>query len=193
MHCGPISVRSGSRQRNFDRNHFPSVRASSDSRTVPNDFCEASWFAKRRSEDALPISGFVVKLVQGSEPLPPDRWRYRLGVRTEDSQSSNPGSIPGSATKTVPGAEKSRSKQSRAISRLTGIPRCTDCSALVRGWCAPTLQTNFLWGSPQLTQRAVVCRRCSLAFMISLMSPTGRISKMLPNFSAGCCAINCTA
>src|SRR5947209_6995130 len=25
-------------------------------------------------------------------------WRYRLGVRTEDSQSSNPGSIPGSAT-----------------------------------------------------------------------------------------------
>jgi integrase len=27
-----------------------------------------------------------------------DRWRYRLGVRTEDSQSSNPGSIPGSAT-----------------------------------------------------------------------------------------------
>ncbi len=29
--------------------------------------------------------------------LPPE-WRYRLGVRTEDSQSSNPGSIPGSAT-----------------------------------------------------------------------------------------------
>src|SRR5271166_2309720 len=26
------------------------------------------------------------------------QWRYRLGVRTEDSQSSNPGSIPGSAT-----------------------------------------------------------------------------------------------
>ena len=29
-------------------------------------------------------------------------WRYRLGVRTEDSQSSNPGSIPGSATKNLP-------------------------------------------------------------------------------------------
>jgi hypothetical protein len=29
-------------------------------------------------------------------------WRYRLGVRTEDSQSSNPGSIPGSATKYLP-------------------------------------------------------------------------------------------
>ena len=28
----------------------------------------------------------------------PPEWRYRLGVRTEDSQSSNPGSIPGSAT-----------------------------------------------------------------------------------------------
>src|SRR5271165_1874908 len=32
--------------------------------------------------------------------LPP-AWRYRLGVRTEDSQSSNPGSIPGSATITA--------------------------------------------------------------------------------------------
>ncbi len=31
-----------------------------------------------------------------NEALP--RRRYRLGVRTEDSQSSNPGSIPGSAT-----------------------------------------------------------------------------------------------
>src|SRR5258708_35412540 len=30
--------------------------------------------------------------------LLPGTWRYRLGVRTEDSQSSNPGSIPGSAT-----------------------------------------------------------------------------------------------
>jgi len=29
-------------------------------------------------------------------------------------------------------------------------------------------------------------RRCSLAFMISLMSPAGRISKMLPYFTAGC-------
>src|SRR3954471_19363208 len=37
--------------------------------------------------------------------LPPRlrfRWRYRLGVRTEDSQSSNPGSIPGSATTSYP-------------------------------------------------------------------------------------------
>src|ERR1700681_176028 len=31
----------------------------------------------------------------------PPEWRYRLGVRTEDSQSSNPGSIPGSATKVI--------------------------------------------------------------------------------------------
>jgi hypothetical protein len=36
-------------------------------------------------------------------------------------------------------------------------------------------------------------RRCSLAFMISLMSPAGRISKMLPNVSAGCWPISCTA
>src|SRR3989442_12840583 len=33
----------------------------------------------------------------------PDRGRYRLGVRTPDSQSGNPGSIPGTAT-TVPSA-----------------------------------------------------------------------------------------
>jgi hypothetical protein len=31
----------------------------------------------------------------------PPAWRYRLGVRTEDSQSSNPGSIPGSATNSL--------------------------------------------------------------------------------------------
>src|ERR1700722_2239945 len=29
-------------------------------------------------------------------------WRYRLGVRTEDSQSSNTGSIPVSATNSLP-------------------------------------------------------------------------------------------
>jgi hypothetical protein len=32
---------------------------------------------------------------------PLEKWRYRLGVRTEDSQSSNPGSIPGSATNSL--------------------------------------------------------------------------------------------
>ena len=36
-------------------------------------------------------------------------------------------------------------------------------------------------------------RRCSLAFMISLISPAARISKMLPCASAGCCATSCTA
>ena len=46
-------------------------------------------------------SGFwvIVKFVI-IKKLPP-AWRYRLGVRTEDSQSSNPGSIPGSATITA--------------------------------------------------------------------------------------------
>lgn len=43
-------------------------------------------------------------------------------------------------------------------------------------------------------QRAVFSRRrCSLALVISLKSAAGRISKMLPNFSAGCCAMSCTA
>ena len=36
-------------------------------------------------------------------------------------------------------------------------------------------------------------RRCSLAFMISFMSPAGRISKTLPYISAGCWPISCTA
>jgi hypothetical protein len=43
-------------------------------------------------------------------------------------------------------------------------------------------------------QRAMFCRRrCSLALMISLMSPAGRISQMVPNASAGCCAMSWTA
>src|ERR1700738_436668 len=43
----------------------------------------------------------------------PLEWRYRLGVRTEDSQSSNPGSIPGSATK--PSFEVEISSNSKKI------------------------------------------------------------------------------
>jgi hypothetical protein len=43
-------------------------------------------------------------------------------------------------------------------------------------------------------QRAVFFRRrCSLAFMISLMSPAGRISKVVPNVSAGFWPMSCTA
>jgi hypothetical protein len=47
---------------------------------------------------------------------------------------------------------------------------------------------------PRGLQRVVCCRRrCSLAFVTSLMSAAGRISKMLPYFKAGCCAMSCTA
>ena len=43
-------------------------------------------------------------------------------------------------------------------------------------------------------QRAVFFRRrCSLAFISSFMSAPGRISKVLPYFSAGCCAMSCNA
>jgi hypothetical protein len=55
----------------------------------------------RRDTESLPqssphtSSGFLVKSMQFPA------WRYRLGVRTEDSQSSNPGSIPGSATNPI--------------------------------------------------------------------------------------------
>src|SRR5438874_4519101 len=43
------------------------------------------------------------------------QWRYRLGVRTEDSQSSNPGSIPGSATNYI--------RQSPLIQRVLFLPK----------------------------------------------------------------------
>ena len=43
---------------------------------------------------------FMSKFVCYNRPLP--GWRYRLGVRTEDSQSSNTGSIPVSATNYLP-------------------------------------------------------------------------------------------
>lgn len=56
---------------------------------------------------------------------------------------------------------------------------------------AGTMRVLFLSGS---LQRAVFwLRRCSLALIISLRSAAGRISKMLPYVSAGCCAMSCTA
>jgi hypothetical protein len=40
----------------------------------------------------------------------------------------------------------------------------------------------------RILQRAVsLPRRCSLALTISLRSPAGRISKIAPYFTAGCC------
>jgi hypothetical protein len=47
----------------------------------------------QKNADLEPSSWFDILRMSLSE------WRYRLGVRTEDSQSSNPGSIPGSATR----------------------------------------------------------------------------------------------
>jgi hypothetical protein len=47
---------------------------------------------------------------------------------------------------------------------------------------------------PLIPQRAFLFRRrCSLAFISSFMSAAGRISKVLPYFSAGCCAMSCKA
>src|SRR6202035_4477308 len=55
-------------------------------------------------------------------------WRYRLGVRTSDSQSGNPGSIPGTATKFTPSAEyyltlreRLSSKRFRALWQLLTV------------------------------------------------------------------------
>src|SRR5207302_1610239 len=47
-------------------------------------------FSEKSAKSSTPSSFAIIKI---------SRRRYRLGVRTEDSQSSNPGSIPGSATK----------------------------------------------------------------------------------------------
>jgi len=55
------------------------------------------------------------------------------------------------------------------------------------------------WSIPPVTKQnhlqraAFFFRRCSLAFMISFMSPTGRISQTLPYFRDGCCATSWTA
>ncbi len=55
----------------------------------------------RSWQDARVQNGFRALTVSLSECYKKEspRWRYRLGVRTSDSQSENPGSIPGSATK----------------------------------------------------------------------------------------------
>jgi hypothetical protein len=57
-----------------------------------------------RGKGETSILGILTLRLRSDPPAAPfviinvDSWRYRLGVRTEDSQSSNPGSIPGSAT-----------------------------------------------------------------------------------------------
>src|SRR5215470_14752530 len=59
---------------------------------------------------------------------------------------------------------------------------------------APPIETFDRWELflRRRTQRAVCWRRrCSLAFINSLMSNAGRISKMLPYFRDGCCAMSC--
>jgi hypothetical protein len=54
--------------------------------------------AKRSSRGAVGMKLSESRLCYNKRS---SRWRYRLGVRTEDSQSSNPGSIPGSATNLI--------------------------------------------------------------------------------------------
>jgi hypothetical protein len=56
---------------------------------------------KRRVPCELSATSAVRGLCYNQEDFA--RRRYRLGVRTEDSQSSNPGSIPGSATNVYAG------------------------------------------------------------------------------------------
>src|SRR5260370_12317562 len=51
----------------------------------------------KTARTGAPVLGERAFVIIGLRCNPPE-WRYRLGVRTEDSQSSNPGSIPGSAT-----------------------------------------------------------------------------------------------
>ncbi len=62
-----------------------------------NFFCVGQTFCGKAQDKNLRASYNFVNLLDAR--LAWGRlWRYRLGVRTEDSQSSNPGSIPGSAT-----------------------------------------------------------------------------------------------
>ena len=67
-------------------------------------------------------------------------WRYRLGVRTEDSQSSNPGSIPGSATK-----QSSLQRSLRRYSRKQAkLPGCCNSSGSNQGRRKTSFQKNTL-------------------------------------------------
>jgi len=83
-------------------------------------------------------------------------------------------------------------------SRLTEKGPCAGASGstmteAIAGRQASQFTKAVLFVSGRL-QRAVFCRRrCSLAFWISLMSPTGRISQMLPYLRDGCCETICTA
>ena len=79
----------------------------------------------RKAAPGAAAAGFAEFAIM--KKLPP-AWRYRLGVRTEDSQSSNPGSIPGSATRHL--------LLSPAIS-------CTSCSCFPR----PKTRRNTWWGT----------------------------------------------
>ena len=79
----------------FGSNHEPEVQ--------PEDLqCFAADLRSRKPRDLGSRYGLAraVFVIIGLRRNPP-AWRYRLGVRTEDSQSSNPGSIPGSATNYV--------------------------------------------------------------------------------------------
>jgi hypothetical protein len=66
-------------------------RASHSSRTAV--FISLQWPTCARESAHAKIPECFSNL-RGSS----DSWRYRLGVRTPDSQSGNPGSIPGTAT-----------------------------------------------------------------------------------------------
>ncbi len=77
------------------------------------------------------------------------KGRYRLGVRTEDSQSSNPGSIPGSATKIL-----SISAINYLTHRLPTTTICTVCPVL----CSLQKFISFVDGHPDLLQAGMLVK-----------------------------------
>ena len=81
-------------------NYFRFLFAYADRilRHVPSLVNPSQNTSRRGLEPAFSKARAIFRKFVIIRKLPPE-WRYRLGVRTEDSQSSNPGSIPGSATK----------------------------------------------------------------------------------------------
>src|SRR2546428_739019 len=76
---------------------------------------QASWARLASLPQASAREGdFRSSITYNDEPA---EWRYRLGVRTEDSQSSNPGSIPGSATTLLAG----RCRRVSAFQTVIGV------------------------------------------------------------------------
>ena len=127
---------------------------------------------------------------------------HNLTPTAQSSDSASPGLVAGYLTKEsrIELSPSGRPSSRNPVDESIGLLATVDSSrfAPLRA-AAAFLEPGSASSIPPVTKQnrlqcAAAClRRCSLAFMISLMSPAGRISKMLQYLSAGCWPISCTA